>query len=96
MNDKRNSVLEKLKYYFDTTPHEEIVRAWEATKEWDNIMPTMNEFIETVQFVHVKYGYVATRLPECKYLIHADEEFIVPYWMIEGNNNWKLIIKKSE
>lgn len=38
--------LDELKNYFETTPREEILKAWEESKEFDKIGPTMDEFIE--------------------------------------------------
>ena len=39
------TIKSKLKKYFKNTSPEQIEKDWEATKKYDNIKPTINEFI---------------------------------------------------
>ena len=43
---KNNSFYEKLKKYLKDTPKDEVLRGWEETKEYDEIGPTVEEFLE--------------------------------------------------
>ena len=40
-------MLNKLKKYFQTKSPEDIQKAWDKTKEFDDISPTIHEFFET-------------------------------------------------
>lgn len=42
--------LEELKAYFDSTPEEKFKQDWEKTLEFDNVLPTMEEFIESSNY----------------------------------------------
>jgi hypothetical protein len=38
--------VEKLKKYFEETPREKVLEDWEKTKEFDNVRPTVEEFLQ--------------------------------------------------
>jgi len=40
------SIIGKMEEYFKNTPHEKIKQDWEDTKEFDNVGPTMDEFLQ--------------------------------------------------
>jgi hypothetical protein len=44
-----NNFLEELKEYFRTTSKEQILADWEKSKEFDNIGPTVDEFLVNTQ-----------------------------------------------
>lgn len=46
-NPNENNLVENLKNYLETTPEEELQREWDATREWDNVGPVMEEFLNT-------------------------------------------------
>ena len=39
-------IIQELEDHFANTPKEEIQAIWEKTKEWNNIGPTVDEFIK--------------------------------------------------
>jgi len=41
--------LEDLKEYFKTTPKEKILEAWEESKEFDKVGPTVDEFLSYIK-----------------------------------------------
>lgn len=41
------SILDKLKKYFETTPREQIEKDWEACSKYDEVGPTVDEFLES-------------------------------------------------
>lgn len=43
---KPYNILNNLKDYFDTTPIEQIKKDWDELEEYDNIGPTVEEFLE--------------------------------------------------
>lgn len=45
MNNEEN-MLDKLRRYFDETPREQIEKDWANSKKYDEVGPTVNEFIE--------------------------------------------------
>jgi hypothetical protein len=47
-----NTMLEKLKEYFATTPQEEIDMAWAKTNELDSVGPTVEEYLESINFIN--------------------------------------------
>jgi len=57
--------LEDLKRYFDTTPPEKVKANWDKGKEYDNIGPTVGEFLRNNNSIwaeqEVIYRYVRQR-----------------------------------
>jgi hypothetical protein len=49
-----NNFYEDLKKYFETTPQEKILEDWAKTKKWDNVGPTVNEFLINTENIHIK------------------------------------------
>lgn len=45
---KNNNFFEELKTYFENTPKEEILKEWEKTKEFDNVVPTVDVFFLSI------------------------------------------------
>ncbi|MCB0514467.1 MAG: hypothetical protein R2798_00215 [Chitinophagales bacterium] len=39
------SIVEKLKKYFETTSDEQVLKDWEKTKEFDEVGPIMDDFL---------------------------------------------------
>jgi hypothetical protein len=39
------SIVEKLKKYFESTSNEQVLKDWEKTKEFDEIGPIMDDFL---------------------------------------------------
>lgn len=39
------NIVEKLKKYFETTSQEQVLKEWEKTKDFDQIGPTMDDFL---------------------------------------------------
>ena len=39
------NIVEKLKKYFETTSDEQVLKDWERTKEFDQIKPIMDDFL---------------------------------------------------
>ena len=44
---EKDDMLSRMKNYFATTPKEQILAEWEETKEWDNVGPTIEEFLQS-------------------------------------------------
>lgn len=40
-----NTIYNKLKEYFDTTPEKKRKADWDATKKYDEVGPTIEEFL---------------------------------------------------
>lgn len=40
------NIVEMLKMYFNTTSKENVIKDWEKTKDFDQIGPTMDEFLK--------------------------------------------------
>jgi hypothetical protein len=40
-----SEMAQELQYYFENTPQEQIDKDWEATKKFDNVGPTVGEFL---------------------------------------------------
>lgn len=43
------TIVEKLKEYFDNTPREKVLEDWDKSKEWDKIGTTVDQFIKDQQ-----------------------------------------------
>jgi hypothetical protein len=42
-------MIEELKKYFETTPREKVLENWAKSESFDEIGPTMDEFLEQIQ-----------------------------------------------
>jgi hypothetical protein len=42
-------MIEELKKYFETTPREKVLENWAKSEPFDEIGPTMDEFLEQIQ-----------------------------------------------
>ena len=47
-----NNLIEDLKKYFLDTPQEKIIEDWESSAEFDNVGPTVSEFLDTSRILH--------------------------------------------
>lgn len=45
----KHPILQKLEDYFNNTPKEQLEKDWEEIKQYQNIGPTMDEYIEYVE-----------------------------------------------
>lgn len=48
--EKTNTLLDSLKEYFANNTREQIEKDWKETEEWDNVGPTVKEFMENNLF----------------------------------------------
>ncbi len=49
------NLVENLKKYFETTSREQVLKDWEETKEFDQVGPTMDDFLsQTNAYFKVK------------------------------------------
>lgn len=56
LSDMEN-MIEKLNKYFNTTSRDQVLKDWEKTKEFDQVGPIMDEFLnETNWFFRIKLG----------------------------------------
>lgn len=46
-----NELLNQLKKHFENTPREELEKEWEELSEYNNIGPTVEEYLESVSHV---------------------------------------------
>lgn len=49
-----DNLIKKLEQYFATTPREKVLEDWEKSKEWDEVGPTVDEYIKLLESVKVK------------------------------------------
>lgn len=49
-----NKLLEQIQDYFKNTSQEQIKKDWEEIKEWNNIGPTVDEYLESVMNRFIK------------------------------------------
>jgi hypothetical protein len=47
------SIVKKLMKYFESTSHEQVLKDWEKTKEFDEIGPIMDDFLSNTN-LHFK------------------------------------------
>lgn len=52
MEMKTNNFFEELKKYFQNTPREQILEDWARTEKFDELGPTVEEFITNTQQYH--------------------------------------------
>lgn len=41
-----SNFYEELKKYFENTPREKVLEDWDKSKKWDEVGPTLEEFLE--------------------------------------------------
>ncbi len=54
-----SNIVEALKKHLAETPKEELDKEWEELKEWNNVGPTMDEYIQGLKEMaetRIKYG----------------------------------------
>jgi hypothetical protein len=56
-----NNLTEKLKEYFEKTPHEKVLEDWAKSAEFDNKGVVLSEFIESLPYVYSAELYEGSR-----------------------------------
>jgi len=54
-----NNFLEQLKKYFEDTPQDKVLADWEKSAKFDEIGPTVDEFLNNTQ----QYTHIVTEEP---------------------------------
>ncbi len=53
---KMGNMLEELKKYFETTPREKVLEDWAKTEAFDQVGPTMDEFLTQTRLYYQVYS----------------------------------------
>ena len=81
--NKMKTVLAELLEHIKTTPKDELEREFEEIKEWSNVGPTVEEFMDFCNKVNKKPKYPTT-YEECCKVLRVSPEFLIKY-SVDGN-----------
>lgn len=69
------NLVENLEKYFNETPLEQVIKDWEATAKFENVGPTLEEFMNNNPFLNDK-----------KFLLSFNEEMVKLYhWFLPAD-----------
>lgn len=91
--NKMKNVLAELIKHIKTTSKEELEREFEEIKEWSNVGPTVEEFMDFCDRINKKPKYPTT-YEECCKIKHCDTDFYVDTHLYSGTLGllYKLLI----
>jgi len=91
-----SEMAQELQYYFENTPQEQIDKDWEATKEFDNVGPTVEEFLGIDKTTQMKELFLLRGLPGsgkstlANSSIRFDHHFEADTYFIDKNGEYKF------
>lgn len=87
-----NNFYEKLKQYFEETPNDEVMAAWERSKQFDNVGPTVDDFLNNTNKQRENLQSLESELDE---VLSKETEESLTTWLDEKRSKQETLEEAS-